>query len=91
MIPKNIIPQLNLILESDQSEIAKLSSAFHLITEFHIENAKNECELYRASGDRESLIKEQIKHNTMDFMLNVYNECFFRATGSHWEGGQSDE
>jgi hypothetical protein len=91
MLPKNIIPQLNLILESDRPEIERLSAAFHLITKFHIETAKNECELYRASGDRESLIKEQIKQSTMKFMLDVYNECLLRTTGSHWEGGQLNE
>jgi hypothetical protein len=91
MIPKNIIPQLELILESDKSEIEKLSAAFHLIAEFNIENSKNECELYRAAGDRESLIKEQIKHSTMTYMRNVYSECYFRSTGSRWEGEHDDE
>jgi hypothetical protein len=77
--------------EEEKSEIEKLSAAFHLIAEFNIGNSKNECELFRAAGDRESLIKEQIKHNTMNYMLNVYRECYFRATGSPWDGGQADE
>jgi hypothetical protein len=91
MIPKNINPKLNLILESERSEIEKLSEAFHLIANFQIENSKNECELFRAAGDRDSLIKEQIKHSTINHMLNVYAECYFRVTGSQWERGQTNE
>jgi hypothetical protein len=91
MIPRNITPLIDEIFESGRSEIEKLSAAFHLITNFHIEHSKNECELFRATGDRESLVKEQIKYSTMGHMLNVYAECFYRATGSHWEQEGSNE
>ena len=91
MIPRNITPLISEIFESDRSEIEKLSTAFHLITNFHIEHSKNECELFRATGDRQSLVKEQIKHSTMAHMLNVYAECYYLATGSRWQKEPSNE
>lgn len=90
MIPKNIVPLLDQIFSSDRSELDKLSSAYHLITGYQIEQAKNECEIFRATGDRDALVKEQIKHSTMEHMLQVYAECYYRATGSHWEQEQYD-
>jgi hypothetical protein len=82
MIPRDLAPILTELFNSDQSEIEKLSSSFHLIVNTHIQHSKNESEIHRATGDRESLVKEQIKHSTMTHLLKVYAECYRQATGS---------
>lgn len=91
MIPRDLAPILKKLFESDRTEIEKVSSTFYLIANYAIEHSKNDCELFRATGDRESLIKEQIKHSTISHMLNVYSECYLQATGTHLELENYDE
>jgi hypothetical protein len=85
MIHSEITPLINEIFSSDRSEIEKLSSAFHLIAGFEIEQSKIECELLRATGDKEALIREQIKSSTIGHMLKVYADCYYRATGHQFQ------
>jgi hypothetical protein len=91
MVQQNISPLINEIFSSDRSEIEKLSSAFHLIVGFEIEQSKNECELLKATGDKEALIREQIKSSTINHLLKVYSDCYYRATGRHFPEGRENE
>ena len=91
MIPRDLAPLLSDLFHSNKSDIEKLSSVFFLITGFQIDHSKNDCEIYRATGDKESLVKEQIKHSTMTHMLNLYAECYLQATGAHLKLEGNDE
>ena len=88
MFPKEITPLVDEVFSSDQTAIEKLSSAFHLIAGFYIEESSNDCQLLRATGDKESLVKEQIKSSTISHMEKIFNECYFRATGRVYQEEQ---
>ncbi len=69
------------IFEMDLSEAEKVSRSFDHITSFYIQHSEQEIELLRAIGDKENLIKEQIKMETMKHFRSIFNDCFKRSTG----------
>ena len=69
------------IFDSDLSEADKLARSFDHITSLHIQHAEQEIELLRAMGDKDQLIKEQIKTETIKHVRNIFNDCFMRSTG----------
>jgi hypothetical protein len=74
------------IFESDLQEIDKVAQAFGFITGQILDYGKNQMELFKAMGDQESLIKEQIKLETIRFARGTFNEAFTRVTGrSAWD------
>ena len=77
----NLMPQFEAILAQDIDEIDKLTQAFKFLISEHIAIAKRETELLRAMGEKEALVKEQIKAHTMEFVLGVYDQCCYRVTG----------
>ena len=77
----NLMPQFEAIMAQDIDEIDKLTQAFRFLITEHIAIAKRETELLRAMGDKETLVKEQIKANTMEYTLGVFAHCYFSATG----------
>ncbi len=76
--------QFQAVFSSSAPEIARLAAGFQLILEHELANAKHEMELLRALGDRDGLIKEQIKHNTIQHAASIFSDCYFRATGEPW-------
>ena len=69
------------IFEMDLSEAEKVSRSFDHITSFYIQHSEQEIELLRAISDKEYLIKEQIKMETMKHIRSIFNDCFKRSTG----------
>jgi len=75
-----------LIFESDLPEIEKVAQAFDFVTGQLLDYGQKEMELYKAMGDQDSLIKEQIKLETIKFTRGVFNQAFTRVTGrSAWD------
>lgn len=72
------------IFSGPQSELDRLAAGFHLILSRAMEDSKREMELLRAMGDRQGLIKEQVKHNTVQHAVKIFDDCYFRTTGEHW-------
>jgi hypothetical protein len=75
------------ILESGLSETDKLARAFAWLTEREIRRGEDEIELFRAMGDQEALVKEQIKVSTIKHSRELFAFCYQRMTGrSQWIG-----
>ena len=69
------------IFEMDLSESDKIRRSFDHITSFYIQHSEQEIELLRAMSDKEKLIKEQIKMETIKHIRSIFNDCFKRSTG----------
>jgi hypothetical protein len=76
----DLTPQFEEIIAADLSEIDKLSKAFAFLISEQVKIARREVELHRAVGDKDALIKEQIKANTMEYALSVFGHCYFKTT-----------
>lgn len=77
----DLSPQIEAIMRADMSEIEKLSQAYVFIISQHIEIAKREVEVFKALGDQEGIIKEQIKASTMAYTLDMFRHLHLRVTG----------
>ena len=74
------------IFTSDLSEVEKVAQAFDLVTSRVVDHSLKEIELFKAMGDKESLIKEHIKIETIKFARGLFNEAFKNAIGrSAWD------
>lgn len=69
------------IFETDLSEAEKIRRSFDHVTNFYIQHSEQEIEMLRAIRDKENLIKEQIKMETMKHVRSIFNDCFRRSTG----------
>ena len=85
---RKTIDELDGILASEGTELAKLVQAFDWTTRRIAEVAQSEIELARAMHDREALVKHQIKTNTVRLVRDVFQNCYLRVTGERarlWE------
>jgi hypothetical protein len=74
------------IFESDLSEIDKVARAFDMVTGRVLDHGQKDLEVYKAMGDKESLVKEQIKQETIRFAREAFNQAFKRVMGrSAWD------
>ncbi len=69
------------IMKTDLSEAEKLMQSFRMITDSIVETAEQEIELVKAMGDRETLVKEQIKLATVRHARSIFAMCYQGATG----------
>ena len=69
------------IFSSDLSEADKIAKGFHHIVSTIISHSQNEIELRKAMNDQETLIKEQIKLNTIQHVKGIFDMAYQRATG----------
>lgn len=69
------------IIGSDLPEVERITKAYALIMDFHINEARKEIELARAMSDQQTLIKEQIKQNVMRFSQSIFNDAYWRVMG----------
>lgn len=76
--------QMQIIFSQPKPEIARMAAGFHWVLDRQLADSKREMELLRALGDREGLVKEQIKHNTIQHTARIFDDCYFRATGQRW-------
>jgi hypothetical protein len=73
------------IQESGLSETEKLARTFTWLSEQAIQRGEEEIELLKALGDRETLVKEQIKVSTLKHSRELFVYSYQRVTGrSHW-------
>jgi hypothetical protein len=74
------------IFESDLTEVEKVARAFDMATGQFLDHGQKDLEVYRAMGDKEALVKEQIKQETIRFARGVFNQAFKRVMGrSAWD------
>jgi hypothetical protein len=90
MNDQDIFDWIREIQRSDRPEIEKLEEFFGQITTQIIGFAEKEIELAKAMQDRESLIKQQIKMETIKTARRIFARGYQIATGRKaW--GNSDE
>jgi hypothetical protein len=78
---QDIFDWIREIQRSEQPEIEKLAEFFGQITTQIIGFAEQEIELARAMQDRESLIKQQIKMETIKTARRIFARGYQIATG----------
>lgn len=83
--------KFNQIFESETDALEKVAAGFHFIIDRHLVESSREMEVLRALGDREGLIKEQIKHSTLQHALSSFDECYFRAVGESWSSKEAQD
>jgi len=93
MMNKNLERQkkIDQIFSSQAPAIDRLAEGYHYILGQHVEESGREIELLKALGDREQVVKEQIKHSLLQHVLSVFDDCYFRATGELWQPKPKDE
>ena len=74
--------------ESDLSDLDKVVKAFRHVTEKHIKHSKHDLELARALKDREAVIREQIKQETIKYTQKVLEDCYRIFVGRNSQDGQ---
>jgi len=60
---------------SDMGEIDQVAKAYKWILDRHIEQGKNQIELARAMKDQETVIREQIKMETIKYAAKSFDDC----------------
>ena len=78
---QDLADKLDEIFEADYSEIERLRDAFGTITALIVEQAQHQVELARAMQDRESVIKTQIKMETIKTARSIFDSCYTRIAG----------
>ncbi|NIW44750.1 MAG: hypothetical protein GWN14_08320 [candidate division Zixibacteria bacterium] len=81
--------KINQIFDSQSPEMDRLAEGFHYILEQHLEDTDREMELLKAVGDKNQLVKEQIKHSTMLHVISIFDDCYYRAKGELWQPNQT--
>jgi hypothetical protein len=73
------------IFAQDLPDLEKMRQGFDWVISMYLAESQREQEVLRALGDRETLVKEQIKASTLRHARQIFNDCYFRATGrSAW-------
>jgi len=78
---QDLADELDQIMKADSSEIEKLRDAFGRITSLVVAHAEHEVELAKAMHDQESVIKTQIKMETIKTARSIFGTCYTRITG----------
>lgn len=73
------------IFQTEKPPVELLADGFNFVLSRVLVESEWEMDLLRAMGDRERLIKEQIKNSTIQHALEVFGECYLRATGQSWD------
>jgi len=69
---------------ADIPESDKIARLFIHILSTQLEYGQRDIELLRAMGDRDGLVKTQIKLSTLEHARDVFQGCFKLATGRSW-------
>jgi uncharacterized coiled-coil protein SlyX len=80
---------LNKFMAADLPEVEKLQQSFRYLTGKLVEQGDAEIELLRALGDKESLVKEQIKVSTLRHAQSVFDYCCRLANDSSRSGASA--
>ena len=81
----NVMSRFEEIFVSEDPAIDQLARGFHFILGLQLSDSRKEIDLLKAMGDREGLIKEQIKNSTIEHVITRFDDCYFRATGKKWD------
>ncbi|HNS52064.1 MAG TPA: hypothetical protein PKO09_12885 [Anaerolineae bacterium] len=73
--------ELERIFASDVPDLEKVALSFGCITAFIVKYAKAETDLARASGDREQMVKVQIKKDSIAHARAVFATCYLHVAG----------
>ena len=77
----DLADELDETLKGHSSDIEKLRDAFGKITALIVEQAQHQVELARAMQDQESVIKTQIKMETIKTARSIFDSCYTRIAG----------
>ena len=69
------------IFDQDLPELEKLRQGFDWVINFYLAESQGEQEALKALGDRETLVKEQVKASTLRHARQIFQDCYLRATG----------
>jgi hypothetical protein len=69
------------IVRSERPDIVKLALSFDKITSQIIAHSEREIELRRTLHDQESVVKEQIKMETLKHAQSILQDCYRLVTG----------
>lgn len=72
--------EINDILNADLTDMQKLARVFRWITDFYIESSDREIELFKAVGDQDALIKEQIKQSVFKHAQTIFQDSHLLVT-----------
>jgi len=67
--------------KSDLGELDQVAIAYKWILDKHIEQGKNQIELARAMKDQETVIREQIKMETIKYTVKSFDDCVVMLLG----------
>lgn len=73
--------QVKELINNDLPDVDKIAAAFEHITGRHLSFSEKEIELMRALADKESLVKEQIKYETIKHVRSIFQDCFYLVMG----------
>ena len=80
-----MMDEYNAIIESDLPEAERVVRSFALVMRYYTEVGEREIELARAMGDRERLVKEQIKLASMRHAASILYDSYRRVTGKRMD------
>ncbi len=69
------------IIDKDLPEAERIVRAFGVIIRFYEIHGEQDIQLARAMGDRERLVKEQIKLSTFRHAQSILLDAYQRVTG----------
>jgi hypothetical protein len=69
------------IIASALPDLEKLAQAFDWVTARVVAHAHQDIELAQAMQDQESVVKHQIKMETLKYARSVFNDCYRRVSG----------
>ena len=72
------------VFQSGKAPVDQLADGFDVVLSRILVESEWEMDLLRAMGDKGGLVKEQIKHSTLQHVVEVFGECYLRATGNSW-------
>jgi len=73
--------KLDAIFSSQSPAIEQLAEGYYAILDQLLAETTRQIDLMKAMGDQGQVVKEQIKQSTVQHVLGVFDDCFFRATG----------
>ncbi|MBN2043516.1 MAG: hypothetical protein JW757_00745 [Anaerolineales bacterium] len=73
--------KLEEIFSAEKPAAERLAEGYEYVLSRILAESEGEMEILRAMGNKAGLVKQQIKHSTIQHALEVFGECYFRATG----------
>jgi RNase P/RNase MRP subunit p29 len=74
-------PEMDAILASSLPDMAKMARAFEGLTGFIIKDTGQQIELAQAMGNRQEVVKQQIKMETLKHARTLFQTCYLGVTG----------